>query len=203
VKSWYDEVANYSFTNPAYPNAVGHFAQVVWRGSPQVGCGVATCGNEKLWVRRYSPPGNWNVDQPGVLADNVWQSCPPGQTPTTTTTPPPAGSGSTTTTQTGQGWSAFAVSNTGWGFAAGPPDEQTARRLALQNGGGEANGCAVFWTTTGRCVAYAESRNSDGAYWYAAASNQTEQQAQQDAAASCQSGGAPAGTCKSVASNCQ
>jgi hypothetical protein len=75
VDSWYSEINNYDFDNPVYSSAVGHFTQVVWRGSTQLGCGVAACGDVKLWVCRYSPPGNWNVNQPGVLAANVQRNC--------------------------------------------------------------------------------------------------------------------------------
>ena len=28
-----------------------------------------------FWVCRYSPPGNWNVNNPGVLAGNVPPPC--------------------------------------------------------------------------------------------------------------------------------
>jgi uncharacterized protein YkwD len=36
----------------------GHFTQIVWRGSKEVGCGVAGGGNGQFWVCYYSPPGN-------------------------------------------------------------------------------------------------------------------------------------------------
>jgi uncharacterized protein YkwD len=71
VKWWYDEVSKYNFNAPVWSKDVGHFTQVVWKGSKQIGCGVARCGNENYWVCRYSPTGNWNTDKPGVLAANV------------------------------------------------------------------------------------------------------------------------------------
>jgi hypothetical protein len=49
----------------------GHFTQVVWKGSKQVGCGVAACGDKTYWVCRYTPTGNWNTNQPTVLTANV------------------------------------------------------------------------------------------------------------------------------------
>ena len=38
---------------------VGHYTQLVWRDTTQVGCGVATGGGSTVLVCRYSPPGNY------------------------------------------------------------------------------------------------------------------------------------------------
>lgn len=75
VDLWYAEVSKYNFSSPAWSNAVGHFTQLVWRATTQVGCGVATCGGQRLWVCQYTPPGNWNVNNPGVMASNVPAAC--------------------------------------------------------------------------------------------------------------------------------
>jgi pathogenesis-related protein 1 len=196
VDSWYSEINSYNFDNPVYSDAVGHFTQVVWRGSTQLGCGVASCGNEKLWVCRYSPPGNWNVNQPGVLAANVQRACPGGDT-----SPPPQNpSGSTP----GAAWSAFATNQTGsYGYATFYADEQTARQEAIKAcNQGSQSGCEVFFTTQARCVSYAESWQANG-WWYGAAGSSSEQEARQNAVNSCQSGGAPANTCQSRVGLCQ
>jgi len=37
---------------------VGHYTQVVWRNTTQVGCSVATAYGTIVMVGRYSPPGN-------------------------------------------------------------------------------------------------------------------------------------------------
>ncbi len=40
----------------------GHYTQIVWRDSMQLGCGVATCKNgqatEDIWICNYAPAGN-------------------------------------------------------------------------------------------------------------------------------------------------
>jgi hypothetical protein len=75
VDLWYSEINSYDFDAPSWNGGVGHFTQVVWRNSKQVGCAVASCSGQDLWVCQYSPPGNWNVDQPGELANNVPPVC--------------------------------------------------------------------------------------------------------------------------------
>jgi pathogenesis-related protein 1 len=41
----------------------GHYTQLVWRDTTEVGCGVASCQEgaymTDLWVCNYSPSGNW------------------------------------------------------------------------------------------------------------------------------------------------
>lgn len=37
----------------------GHYTQLVWRDTRQVGCAVARGGNREVWVCEYSPKGNY------------------------------------------------------------------------------------------------------------------------------------------------
>ena len=37
---------------------VGHYTQIIWRGSTRIGCGIATGGGRDVLVCRYSPAGN-------------------------------------------------------------------------------------------------------------------------------------------------
>jgi pathogenesis-related protein 1 len=71
VDLWYSEISKYNFAVPVWSNEVGHFTQVVWRSSAQLGCAAASCSGQTYWVCRYAPPGNFNVDTPGQLAQNV------------------------------------------------------------------------------------------------------------------------------------
>jgi len=67
VKMWYDEIAQYKFPNGGFSMQTGHFTQVVWRGTTQVGCGRSQCKGLDIWVCEYDPAGNWE----GQYRENV------------------------------------------------------------------------------------------------------------------------------------
>lgn len=80
TEAWYAEVKHYDWTDPIGSYNQGdsdksretrHFTQVVWKATTQLGCGIKQCGNQKLVVCRYKPPGNFNANNPGVLEENV------------------------------------------------------------------------------------------------------------------------------------
>lgn len=58
VASWYNEIAAYNFSAPDFSPQTGHFTQVVWKGSKELGCGRALCQGKDSWVCLYSPAGN-------------------------------------------------------------------------------------------------------------------------------------------------
>lgn len=53
VDSWYNEVKQYNYANPVFSAATGHFTQVVWKGSTQLGCGAAK-GTKTMNGRNYN-----------------------------------------------------------------------------------------------------------------------------------------------------
>jgi uncharacterized protein YkwD len=66
VTSWYNEVSDYDYANPGFSSETGHFTQVVWKNSTQLGCGEArgvqtiqgTQYNAFYVVCQYAPAGN-------------------------------------------------------------------------------------------------------------------------------------------------
>lgn len=73
VESWAGEEACYTFgpffqgdncdmfcTSAMSSNGCGHYTQIVWRDSIEVGCGVGTCfGGQEIWVCNYRVQGNF------------------------------------------------------------------------------------------------------------------------------------------------
>ncbi|XP_062310495.1 Golgi-associated plant pathogenesis-related protein 1-like isoform X1 [Osmerus eperlanus] len=69
VDSWYSEIKDYKFAQAGFGSNTGHFTQVVWKESTQVGVGLASDGNNIFVVGQYSPAGNMNM--PGYFEKNV------------------------------------------------------------------------------------------------------------------------------------
>ena len=75
VSDWYSEIKDYNYASPGFSSDTGHFTQVVWKGSTQLGCGAAqgtatikgTKYNAFYVVCQYAPAGNVQ----GQFPDNV------------------------------------------------------------------------------------------------------------------------------------
>ncbi|GAO46361.1 hypothetical protein G7K_0592-t1 [Saitoella complicata NRRL Y-17804] len=84
VYLWYNEETQYDYSNPGFSESTGHFTQVVWDSTTEIGCGFATDCTTAAYpyylVCEYAPPGNVE----GAYRANVF---PPSQT---TSTPIPA-----------------------------------------------------------------------------------------------------------------
>ena len=59
VDSWYREVEKYNFNKGGHQSNTGHFTQVVWKESRELGIGQAKSVDGKVFVvARYKPEGN-------------------------------------------------------------------------------------------------------------------------------------------------
>ena len=59
-ENWYSEINDYDFNNPGFNDKVGHFTQLVWKGSKEIGCGAACNNKNQCFVTcNYYPPGNY------------------------------------------------------------------------------------------------------------------------------------------------
>ncbi|CAK8688450.1 unnamed protein product [Clavelina lepadiformis] len=77
----FSEVDNYNFVTASSHNGypIGHFTQVVWRSSTEIGVGVATNGKGKYFVvAHYQPAGNvWPAgNYSGTYDENVSEQKP-------------------------------------------------------------------------------------------------------------------------------
>jgi uncharacterized protein YkwD len=61
---WSSEVKNYNRKANRCQGPCGHYTQVVWSDTKQVGCGVARGAGREIWVCEYSPPGNYVGQRP-------------------------------------------------------------------------------------------------------------------------------------------
>jgi pathogenesis-related protein 1 len=75
VDSWEEEADDYNYSTGNCSGVCGHYTQVVWRGSTQVGCAYKRCPaggsngpfGASAWdfiVCNYDPPGNFGDDKP-------------------------------------------------------------------------------------------------------------------------------------------
>lgn len=73
VTWWADEIRYYNYAKNTCRKGkdCGHYTQIVWADTTEVGCSVHTCFDPKddntqtdLWVCRYDPPGNIEGEKP-------------------------------------------------------------------------------------------------------------------------------------------
>jgi len=59
VDRWYSEIQNYNFNKPGFHTGTGHFTQLVWKSSKELGIGIAQAADGTWYVvANYNPPGN-------------------------------------------------------------------------------------------------------------------------------------------------
>ncbi|XP_060718164.1 cysteine-rich venom protein [Tachysurus vachellii] len=76
VTAWHNEVANYNYpTGSANGKPIGHYTQVIWFGSYEVGCGVAKCGSAYFYDCQYYRAGNYRRVPPYSLGEPC-SACP-------------------------------------------------------------------------------------------------------------------------------
>ena len=62
--SWYDEINKYDFNNPGFISGTGHFTQIIWKDTIEVGFGFAKSSNNIYYgVANYYPAGNINTKE--------------------------------------------------------------------------------------------------------------------------------------------
>ena len=67
VKDWADEKPFYNYQKNTCKagEQCGHYTQIVWRETTEVGCAYQQCSDKsQLWVCNYNPPGNYIGERP-------------------------------------------------------------------------------------------------------------------------------------------
>jgi pathogenesis-related protein 1 len=64
VDAWASEAHDYSYRSNTCRAVCGHYTQLVWSGTREVGCAIARDAGREVWVCNYDPPGNWIGERP-------------------------------------------------------------------------------------------------------------------------------------------
>ena len=64
VAGWVSESRYYDLRHNRCADVCGHYTQVVWRSTRQVGCAVSRVDNRQVWVCEYWPAGNFEGERP-------------------------------------------------------------------------------------------------------------------------------------------
>lgn len=58
IAAWADEARSYDVRTNTCTAMCGHYTQIVWAATREVGCAVVGNANREIWVCEYNPPGN-------------------------------------------------------------------------------------------------------------------------------------------------
>ncbi len=61
MEKWYEEEKIYNYNHPRFSHHTGHFTQIVWKDTTEIGCAYkADCSGkwQHIWVCHYNPKGN-------------------------------------------------------------------------------------------------------------------------------------------------
>ena len=64
VDKWASELSVFKYEPFTGNRGDGHYTQIVWSTTQTIGCAMASCGQQQIWVCNYDPAGNMTGDYP-------------------------------------------------------------------------------------------------------------------------------------------
>jgi pathogenesis-related protein 1 len=64
VGVWASEAQDYIYSSNTCRGVCGHYTQLIWSDTREVGCAAARDSSREVWVCNYDPPGNWIGERP-------------------------------------------------------------------------------------------------------------------------------------------
>jgi len=64
VEDWASESRGFNYRSNSCRGVCGHYTQLVWRDTTEIGCAVARGSGREVWVCNYYPSGNWIGQRP-------------------------------------------------------------------------------------------------------------------------------------------
>ena len=70
-KLWIDEEIDFwnCQNNTCSQEPCGHYTQIIWKNTEEIGCAASVCGNQNFLVCRYLPAGNVRGERPVSVSD--------------------------------------------------------------------------------------------------------------------------------------
>ena len=71
VSRWYNEVGQYDYRNPGFSLQTGHFTQVVWASTTELGCAMVRRGNKEWNSSTRNGRNQVHFTEPWLLFANT------------------------------------------------------------------------------------------------------------------------------------
>ncbi|RVD88487.1 uncharacterized protein DFL_002671 [Arthrobotrys flagrans] len=71
VTAWYEEKNQYNPAAPGFQLSTGHFTQLIWKATTEIGCYNRQCGGSQYLMCEYRAPGNVVGENGRYFTENV------------------------------------------------------------------------------------------------------------------------------------
>jgi uncharacterized protein YkwD len=72
IDAWYKEASNYDYSKPGFGVDTGHFTQIVWKDTKELGCASRLCKDRYIYACEYKDAGNIVGHNGSYFKDNVF-----------------------------------------------------------------------------------------------------------------------------------